>query len=91
MSSNLDTWIAKEVREQDTLFIPHQQEGEQLINQIITIFTYEGTTNVRTTTKDETPLFCANDVAAHRPAGKIRPQLLVTPTGQSYFAGILNA
>lgn len=25
------------------------------------------------------------------PAGKIRPQLLVTPTGQSYFAGILGA
>lgn len=25
------------------------------------------------------------------PAGKIRPQLLVTPTGQSYFAGILSA
>ena len=24
-------------------------------------------------------------------AGKIRPQLLVTPTGQSYFAGILSA
>lgn len=24
-------------------------------------------------------------------AGKIRPQLLVTPAGQSYFAGILNA
>ena len=24
------------------------------------------------------------------PAGKIRPQLLVTPTGQSYFAGILS-
>lgn len=24
------------------------------------------------------------------PAGKIRPQLLVTPTGQSYFAGILT-
>ena len=25
------------------------------------------------------------------PAGKIRPQLLVTPAGQSYFAGILSA
>lgn len=25
------------------------------------------------------------------PAGKIRPQLLVTPTGQSYFANILSA
>lgn len=25
------------------------------------------------------------------PAGKIRPQLLVTPAGQSYFAGILTA
>lgn len=25
------------------------------------------------------------------PAGKIRPQLLVTPVGQSYFAGILSA
>ena len=25
------------------------------------------------------------------PAGKIRPQLLVTPAGQSYFAGILGA
>lgn len=25
------------------------------------------------------------------PAGKIRPQLLVTPTGQAYFAGILSA
>ena len=25
------------------------------------------------------------------PAGKIRPQLLVTPAGQSYFAGILRA
>jgi hypothetical protein len=24
-------------------------------------------------------------------AGKIRPQLLVTPAGQSYFAGILGA
>lgn len=24
------------------------------------------------------------------PAGKIRPQLLVTPAGQSYFAGILS-
>ena len=35
------------------------------MNQIITIFTYEDTTNVRTTTTaDGTPLFCANDVAA---------------------------
>lgn len=24
------------------------------------------------------------------PTGKIRPQLLVTPAGQSYFAGILT-
>nr|DAY05941.1 MAG TPA: repressor domain protein [Caudoviricetes sp.] len=34
------------------------------MNQTITIFTYEGTTNVRTlTTEDGAPLFCANDVA----------------------------
>jgi prophage antirepressor-like protein len=34
------------------------------MNQTITIFTYEATTNIRTTTtEDSEPLFCANDVA----------------------------
>lgn len=64
------------------------------MNQIIN-FTYKNTT-----TEDGTPLFCGKD-AVNRgililteridPAGKIRPQLLVTPAGQSYFAGILSA
>ena len=41
--------------------------------------------------KAEAEVEAQRPVAAIDKAGKIRPQLLVTPAGQTYFAGILSA
>lgn len=63
VSSNLDTWIEEGVVKHYPLFI-HSSAPQRRItmNQILS-FTYEANTNIRTTTEDGTPFFCANDIA----------------------------
>ena len=63
----------------------------------ITIFNHLGNDIRVMTDKQGEPLFVASDVAGILilteridTGGKLRPQLLVTPQGQTYFANILS-